>query len=301
MDQPRRVHVVPVRHEVDRVVEPLAAQAADCVHFLFHDGDRSAPPTYHEDLVACVREELGASVATWHVDHFDVYDVFGLVTTVADAHADDDVAVNVSAGSKLAAIGASLACMDVATDATAYYVRPASRAHDGASAPATTGVAAVDELPTYPIDSPTRDQVVVLLLVAVENAGLSQPTKRTLIERSLALAPVLSDFEFGHSLLVDAEAVGSATEADPPTFTDLSTAAKKGAYRRLDRRLDPLVERGHVTVAESGRHRHVELTPRGRNALRAFRHKATDAVAVLRDEELPSWLDDVGREDVDRF
>jgi DNA-binding transcriptional ArsR family regulator len=230
-----------------------------------------------------------------------VYAVFGLVTTIADAHATDDVAVNVSAGSKLAAIGASLACMDVATDATAYYVRPESRAHDGADAPATSGVATVDELPTYPIDSPTRDQVVVLLLVAVENAGHAQPTKRTLIERSLALAPALADFELGHSLLDDAGGTGSGGSDDSPTFADLSTAAKKGAYRRLDRRLDPLVEGGHVTVSESGRHRRVELTPRGRNTLRAFRHKATDAVSLVPDHDLPAWLDAVDPGAVDQF
>ena len=289
MEVSRRVHVVPIRYEFDRVVDPLREYGADRAYLLFHESDRGDRPTYRDDIVAHLDGELGIDVRVGTVDQYDVYDVFGLVTTLADEHASDDVYVNISAGSALAAVGASLGCMDVDTDATAYYVRPESWAHDGRTAPATTGVASVSELPTYPIDSPTRDQVVLMLLVAAREAGPSRPDKRTLIDDSLELATGVEAFEFGRGLIEDY--LDGTQASRGRSFADLSTSEKKGAYRRLDRLLDPLEGRGYVETRKRGRQRHVVLTARGRNALRAFRHKATDAAERLEEREgLPDWL-----------
>ena len=48
----------------------------------------------------------------------------------------------------------------------------------------------------------------------------------------------------------------------------------KGAFRVLDTQiLDPLEDDGYVTVEQRGRRYAIELTTRGENASRAFRHK----------------------------
>lgn len=51
------------------------------------------------------------------VDLFDMYDVMGSVTTLANDYAGNTARVNVTSGTKHAAIGASMACMDQQTDA----------------------------------------------------------------------------------------------------------------------------------------------------------------------------------------
>lgn len=289
MDYTRRIHIVPIRREFDRVVDLLQAYRADCVYLLVHEADHHPLSAEVEELVTRLETAVGLNVATVAVDQYDVYDVFGMVTTLADAHEDDSVSVNVSAGTIPAAIGATLGCMDVATDASAYYVPP----DEQGSADATTGTGTDRDprLPTYPIDSPSRDQVVLMVVIAVEAAGLSRPDKRSLIEAALDLGTTLDEFGFGHEMLVDYVGEDPRHLDSAPSFTELSKSQKNNAYRRLDRHLEPLVERRFVNTHREGRHRHVELTDRGRDALRAFRHKALDAVAEYGELNLPDWLD----------
>jgi hypothetical protein len=208
-------------------------------------GRTGAP--YHEDLLAALGE-AGVEVRLRAGDLYDVYDVLGAVTTLAARHAGDDVRVNVSTGGELAAVGATVACMDVSTEATAYYVHPDERAHDGTSAPATRGFADVDTLPTYPVDSPTPDQVAVMRYLREANTAAYTPKKRDVIEHAK---------EAGLGFLAD----------DPP-------ANRQGEFRRLNAAIvDPLVADGYVTVADVGRRKELSLTRRGEQALRAFRHK----------------------------
>ena len=118
MDVPQRVHVVPLGYEYDRILEPITRMRADLVYLLV---DERWDATYHEELL----RELESAVRTLETrrcDLSDVYAVLGTVTTLAAKHAGDDVRVNVSGGGTIAAIGATIACMDVDTDATAYYV-----------------------------------------------------------------------------------------------------------------------------------------------------------------------------------
>lgn len=268
MHHRRRVHLVPVRDARDAVVDPLVAYDADAAHLL-------ADPGADVDALETDLEDAGVAVESWRVDLEDLYAVLGLVTTLADAHADDDTYANVSAGTPLSAVAAALGCMDVDTDATAYHVR---------------GDGSVAELPTYPIGSPSTDGVTLLLLVAVEDTATATPAKRTLIDRAIELGFALEDFPLGASLVTDYLRADPREDRDGRGFRHLSTSDKKGAYRRLDAALDPLVERGYVTVEEVGRRRQVSLTDRGRDTLRAFRHEASAAVDYL--DGVPDWLDD---------
>jgi hypothetical protein len=245
MDIVKRVHIAPLGFEHDRILEPATRYGADLMYLLVNEGGPRA--SYHDDLEAGLAD-AGIEVRRESCDLMDVYDVLGVVTTLAARHAGDDVRVNVSSGNKLAAVGATIACMDVSTDATAYYVHPESRAHDGVDAPATSGYAADDTLPTYPIDSPTPDQVAVLRYLEEANTDVYTPKKKDIIDHAK---------EAGLGFLAD----------NPP-------ANRQGEFRRLNAAvLDPLVEDGYVTIRSVGRRKEVTLTDRGGKALRAFRHK----------------------------
>jgi hypothetical protein len=138
--------------------------------------------------------------------------------------------------------------MDGSTDATAYYVHPEERAHDGAAAPTTRGFADVDTLPTYPVDSPTSDQVAVMRYLRRADTAAYTPKKRDVIDHAK---------EAGLGFVAD----------DPP-------ANRQGEFRRLNAAVvEPLVADGYVTVDDVGRRKELSLTERGEQALRAFRHK----------------------------
>ncbi|MXV60828.1 hypothetical protein GS429_01825 [Natronorubrum sp. JWXQ-INN-674] len=263
MDVVKRVHIVPLGYEYDRILEPIRNQRADLVYLLEDVGTnedaRTGTADYHDEL----RTELESIVPEFRTrlcDLTDVYAVLGEVTTIAADHADDNVSVNVSGAGTIPAIGATMACMDVSTDARAYYVEPSAYGHDGEREPVSTGVTATEQLPTYPIDSPTPDQVAIMGFLAdpeswdgYHEARTAPPKKKDLIEYARAQ---------GLSFMADRQ---------PPAGRD---SEDKGAFRVLDTHvLDPLKADGYVTVESVGRRRVVELTDQGANAYRAFKHK----------------------------
>ncbi|MFC6767841.1 DUF6293 family protein [Natrinema soli] len=283
MEVVKRVHVVPLGHEFDRILEPIRDQRADLVYLLEADGadgggtgrerrgeneggtaERYATATaeYH-DALCDELESIVPEVRTWECDLTDVYAVLGEVTTIADVHADDQVYVNVSGAGTIPAIGATIACMDVSTDARAYYVEPSSYAHDGTSEPVSSGVDEIEGIPTYPIESPTRDQVAIMEFLADPAAWDGFHDDRTAPPKKKDLIEYARDQEL--SFMADRRSPDERSGED------------KGAFRVLDTHvLEPLAEDGYVTIESVGRRRVVELTERGENAYRAFHHKLMD-------------------------
>ncbi|WP_247728408.1 DUF6293 family protein [Halovivax limisalsi] len=251
MEVSERVHVAPVGFEYDRVYEPIERQRADVVHLLV-DADPDGVPPYVDSLRSSL-ESIVRSVSVHECDFSNVYAVLGDVTTIAATHEGDDVFVNVSGAGVIPAVGATIACMDVSTDATAYHVEPAETVYDESEAPVSRGVASTSRVPTYPIDSPTRDQIAIMDFLADPSAHddrfeTTHPKKKDLIEY--------------------------ARSAELGFIADRNPASEKGAFRLLDTHIvEPLEADGYVTVERVGRRRLVHLTDRGRNALRAFRHK----------------------------
>jgi len=273
MDVLKRVHIVPLGYEYDRVLEPLEDYRADLVYVLEHDAERpgngrstaeeAVTPAYRESLIDAL--ESITTVRRRGCNLMDVYDVLGTVTTLADEHAEDAVYVNVSGGGTIAAIGATMACMDVSTDATAYYVEPESYAYDMLEEPLSSGTTDIYSLPTYPIESPTRDQIAIMEFLAdptiwdgYHDDRTSPPKKKDCIEFAR---------DTGLSFMADR----APPEAHPG-------GEDKGAFRVLDSRvLEPLAADGYVEVEAVGRRRVIRLTEQGENAYRAFKHKLEHA------------------------
>lgn len=278
MERIREVHVVPLWREKDRVLGPIREYTPDVVYVLEHERVGAERPPYHDE----VRETLAdfvPTVETCDVDLFDMYDVMGAVTTIADEHADDRVRVNVTAGTKRAAIGATMACMDEGTDAEPYVVDPEDRPA-GVDEPLTTGYDGASALTTYQIDSPTPDQVAALAVIEAHDTGAKRAKKRTLLTEGAD-----QDLEF---LRDRAKTNGDADDYEP----------SKGDYNVLKREItDPIVERGYVDVEANGTRNYLELTEAGRQTLRAFRQRAESVVRDLEErsdasDEIDFDLDD---------
>jgi hypothetical protein len=279
----KRVHIVPVGGAVERMVSPVLELSADRAYLLPDEGGATRTPA---DAVAERLASEGVEPAIEPVDQGTVYAVLGLVTTLADRHADDVVRVNVSTGSRLATIGAALACMDDDTGAEAYHV------------PADDGTAVADRendvavVPDYPIESPSRDEVATMAIIATLDTAVYTPKKRDLIDEAIRL-----QHDLGRSLPFAERIVRSADvpAAQVTAFDDLGASEQKGAYRTFrERALTELEAREYVVVDDEGvgRSDPITLTPTGEAALRAFRHKVVDVVTALDTRSAPDWLTD---------
>ena len=236
------IHVAPLGYEYDRIKTPVVEYGADALYLL---RDPSRGRTEYHDRLASELTDAGVAVRSRRIDLGDMYDVLGEVTTIADGHADDIVRVNVSSGPKLSTVGAALACM--VTDAIGYHVHPDSRSHPIEESPRTEGMAMAEQLPTYPIETPTTDQLRILEYVD-STVETYTPKKSDLIE------------------FAEEESLDFITRSEP--------ANDKAKFALLNNRIvDPLVEDGYLDIETVGRTKQVTLTETGRNALRAFRHK----------------------------
>lgn len=250
---PNRIHISPLGYEHDRVVEPAIDYKADRVFLLEHDESESKKPDYH----ATLKEELrdaGIDVRSVQCDIFDLYTTLGTVAELITAHADDEVYVNLSTGSKISAIGGMIACMVTreTVNVTPYYVRAEGYTSDGGSEerPVSFGMAAISELPTFPIQGPSSEEIAMLQYIAAEEPI----TKKQLIRRA---RQVVARFE------------RNADEKDIQIADD----PYMGEYRLLDTHiLDPLEERECIEITEVGRSKEITITAEGKNILRAFEY-----------------------------
>ncbi|WP_324758274.1 HFX_2341 family transcriptional regulator domain-containing protein [Haloarcula sp. GH36] len=245
MERIREIHIAPLGHERDRIVEPIREHNADTVYLLNQSERRQRFTPYQQALVEDLEAD-GITIAIHETDLHDLYDVLAVVTTLTADHADDIVRVNVSSGPKLAAIGSAIACM--ATAATAYYVHPERHVPAVAEEPLTRGMQNAEVLPSYPIEAISRDQVAVLDYLDRTNSESYTAKKKDLIE--------------------------FAEEAGLAFIDDADPANDKAKFALLNANIvDPLIEDGYIAVREVGRTKQITLTKTGRNVLHAFRHK----------------------------
>lgn len=241
MRVPDRVHIVPLGYERDRVVRPTLQLKADRVILLHHDEPSDERPPYHAEIRDCFEEEQ-VTYEECSCDIFDLYGSLGEIARIITRYGDDDVYVNLATGSKVTAIGGMIACM--ATGATPYYVRAKRYGPEGEHPPKTPvsfGVAGIDELPAYPIEGPSVQQVAILNHLKKEEYA----SKKELIEFSERM--------------------------ELPFLADYDSDVIKGKYRLLDAHvLDALVEDGYVEIEEVGRDKRAHLTPDGAKTLQAF-------------------------------
>jgi hypothetical protein len=241
VDVEDRIHIVPLGYERDRVIVPPLKMGADTVILVTHtQDDGEEEPDYYADIYE-VFDEAAINIVEESCDIFDLYDALGTIAGLIQDYRDDEVHVNLATGGKVTAIAGMIACM-VTEAATPYYVS-AEEYGDHQTSPVAENVTNISNLPTYPIDSPTLEQVQMLAFIA-EEGPLS---KKALIEY--------------------------AEEKELPFIADYEADDPKGKYRKLDSNiLKPLVNDGAVIITEKGREKVAQVTADGENTLHAFRY-----------------------------
>lgn len=242
---PKRIHIVPLGYEEDRIVEPVIDSDADKVLFLEpgDDLDDIDQPAYH----ARVRDRIhdaGIETETITCNIFNLYASLGTIAELANQYRAHNVHVNLAAGSKVTAIGGMIACM--ATGAIPYYVR-AEHYAGGDEEPVATGVKSTETLPQYHIEAPEPQHISVLEYVAETDSV----TKQDLIT-------------YGKREELPFIARYDASDVKNPD---------RGYYRRLNSQIiTPLQNRGFITVEKHSKYQYISITESGENQLEAFRY-----------------------------
>jgi hypothetical protein len=251
---PLRVDVAPVGFYVDRVVEPIRVHNADRVYLI---RARSEP----DDRAAPFRNQVLRELKRWkrnidvRVIGTDLWELESAIETFSaivrkEREAGNHVWVNLSTGTKLEAVAAALACM--AHDATPYYVQMTSYERRDPSTPLAEGVKAITAVATYGLSSPSPAGLALLSLLEENPLGLA---KKDLL-----------------SGLTDAGFL-------PPDSPDRTVQAR---YARLQVALDPLLTPPPLaSVRGSRRATRIQITNRGRLALRLFAPRAGLAAATV--------------------
>ena len=250
---PERVHVVPLGFEYARLKEPILEWKADRVVAIGYSNSE-AEVSYLDDLLAELAANERIELDRRECDIFDLYDTLGTVAGAVHAHADDDVYVNLSGGSKITAIAGMIACM--ATGATPIYAKPdyGPEADSVPSEPLHDAVEETFSLPSYPIERPSSTHVACLQFIADRTAAASDASGRYRGASKRELIEFARDRQF-------------------PFVVESTAETEKGLYRLLDRQVvDPLTEKGYLRAEKVGRRKYLSPTEAGENALRAFRH-----------------------------
>lgn len=247
----RRVQIVPLGFEYARLREPILRWRADVVVAVeYSESERELP--YLQRLLSELAADERIDLRRRECDIFDLYDTLGTLTAAIGVFPDDEVYVNLSAGSKITAIAGMIACM--ATDARPIYARPdyGSRAERIPAEPLHDHVAEIFELPRYPVDRPSETVLRFLDYIERETSHAETGRYRGVHKKELVAFALDGEFPF-------AEESAATTE--------------KGYYRLLDTHfVAPAREHGFVATESVGRKKFFTLTPAGENALRAFGH-----------------------------
>lgn len=253
---PRRVHIVPLGFEYERLRHPIVEWRADKVVAVEYR-ESTADIAYLDRLLADLEADKAIELERRTCDLFDLYEALGVIAAAIDDHPDDEVYVNLSAGSKITAIAGMIACM--ASGAHPIYARP-DYGPDSTRIPEEPlhdSVAEVFELPTYPIERPSSLHVAYLDFIdrRTDEGGTGRyrgASKKDLIEFGR---------ERGFAFIADSNA-----------------SSRHGRYRLVNRHVvEPLEARGYVDIDQIGRRSVVTLTAAGRNTLHAFRYLVESA------------------------
>lgn len=243
MEVTDRVHVVALGWEVARVVDPLYELKADkIVLVLPHNEAFIADFEYEmiDDLEANDR----IAVETRTANLYDLDSTLQTITQMVKDHEDDEVYINVSTGTQIAAIAGMMAAQT--SDATPFYVQITPDNPDESEVwtpdePIFSTSGEITELPVFELQGPSAEQLQILGFLH----GNDGVTKKELIEH--------------------------AEEEALPFIENTEAESDEGRYRVLDSHIiTPLTENEYITVKKAGRKKEVSITQRGIDALAAF-------------------------------
>ena len=260
MEVTNRVHIVSLGWEVARVVEPIFDLKADKV-VLIRRTDGAFETDFEREMIEDLQSMERLDVEFRRANIYDLEGKLQAFTQAVKDHEDDDVYINVSAGSKITVIAGMMAAQ--ATGATPFYVHSSAADLDADEVqtpeePVFPEAGEISELPVFELRGPSPEQLRILGYLR----GNDGATKKELIQ--------------------------FAEDTELPFIAATEAKSDEGRYRLLESHIiDPLTSGEYISVKKVGRQKEAHLEQRGIDALAAF---------PLDEETEAQLLEEVGKE-----
>jgi hypothetical protein len=239
MDVRLRVHIAPIGFEVRRIADPLIRMRADVVYLVSLDQNDKAGKFMKEIRRILKEESPQIDIREESTNLWDLFTCLAKYKEIFNKERKNEIFVNVSTGSKVAAISGTLACM--LWGGVPYY----AKLDYGNELPENIKpekVGDIQDVPTFTIKTP-RPEILKALRIIDSKGG--KVSKKVMIQELVALGVIR-----------------------PVKEPELTEAAKHSQLRVL---IDPMKnEFEYVEVESRGRTSIVHITKEGKNALRVF-------------------------------
>lgn len=250
-----RIHIAPMGFEVDRIVVPVKEQKADRVWLL-------TPEVYTQigrfkDVVTDQLQASSIEVKEMIHDRNDSFDIIRATREIIQKEVNNNIAVNLSSGSKIQAIGCMLACMmfNNNRNVSSYYVEP-KKYNQRVNGPLSEGVQSIMPMPTYDIQIP--DRMLISALHIIQECGRLK--KKDLLKRMQNMGLVVIYEELNPNIKQDNNAILIQAKSGQETVA--------GITRLNNKIITPLLKWGFINVESIGRNSYVTLTNKGENAIK---------------------------------
>ena len=237
-----RVHITPIGFELDRVILPLVDMKADKVWLISKEESRDKAKPYKDKIIARLKK-LKINYDCTDCEITDMYDILRSMRMIIEKEYRNDIFINVSSGSKIAAIAGMMASM-IFKDRTRiipYYVEPMKYPGETKrSKPQSEGLKEIQILPDYKIEQPEPHLISILKIIEKCDGCIS---KKELIQ--------------------------NASKDGLITVGGADMNRKQSEYMCLNKNyIEPLVSWGLITVQKIGRRKKIMLTKEGQNMLK---------------------------------
>ena len=232
-----RVHVCPIGYEIDRIVESAKQLHAERVWLIVEENSSKEKAGKFISKVESLLKKNNIEVKQKLVSRGELFDNLKGIKEIFEEERENEIQVNVSAGSKIQAIACMMACMMFKEfNAIPYYVEPKTY-EIAPKTPQSSGIKDIFPLPDYAIQKPEDELIHTLRIIKNNNEKLNKKN--------------LAKFVIKEGL-IDSK----------------NKEVIQSDYSKLDHHIiKPLKEKwGFISVKKIGVNHWIELTDTGRDA-----------------------------------
>lgn len=176
-----RVHVCPIGYEIDRIVESAIQLRADRVWLIIEKNQSQEKASKFISKVESLLKQNKIEVKIKGVSRNDLFDNLKGIKEIFEEEQENELHVNVSAGSKIQAIAGMMACMIFKEyHPTPYYVEP-KKYEKPSSSPQSSGVKEINALPDFTIQKPEHELIQTLKIIQNSDKKLNKKTLTKLV------------------------------------------------------------------------------------------------------------------------
>ena len=164
-----RVHVCPIGYEVDRIVQSAIQLRADRVWLMIEQNPSKERASKFIKKTETLLRKNKIEVKQKGISRGDLFDNLKGIKEIFMEEQENELHVNVSAGSKIQAIAGMMACMMFKEyGPKPYYVEP--QKYDAVfKSPQSHGIKSIDPLPDYTIQKPDSELIKTLKIIQEHN------------------------------------------------------------------------------------------------------------------------------------